>query len=317
MITLENLSSILQEGLANALEADPIVFKYGQGQSERTEQYQIAVDYDTAEYIPSVREGNTVTHYIQGLLLERGSTIEVTNTQSFNGTISAEMQILVPVLEDKLDNLTLVEKFRDILTNYLAVNKIQNVDGYSVATMYNLATSGLRQQIQQIGDAFTFIVQMDFYIIQGGVNSSGIKMYFNGGPENGKQVDYIAFGMRRVATQENNVEGNPRAMIGSFPPTSKTLTDSTALVIRVTAPLLYNGSVAEFGINALTALRIGGTDIGPYAVYIEFDLGKDIDGNRMITGSYYNMVFSDVALNAEGTKNASVEVTLTEEMVVD
>lgn len=300
MITLKNLASILQDQIKDEMDGAPLTFTLGDGPYARTERYVFDISTDTADYKPPVREGNTVTKYIQGVLLESGSEIEQTSTGSFNGAFSAQLEVLCPVVEgDELGivNERLVDVVRQILTNVFvnnAVKKQTDKDGntYTVGTFYSMVNSGMRQIVPEVGDSFTFSVALTFFVIQNGISSKDIKIYVDG-----EEIDYITLGIRRDAVTDQNVASN--TLDGS----TTANVDSSALVIQLTAPATNN----NFTRNVM-ALTIDGREsaktktVGIYYPYME-------NGPHEIA-----MNLTSACINAQGTKNASIEATLTQAM---
>ncbi len=297
MITLKDLAAILQEQIADEMEGEPLKFTLGDGPYARTERYVFDISTDTADYKPPVRDGNTVTKYIQGVLLESGSEIEQTSTGSFNGAFSAQLEVLCPVVEgDDLGivNERLVDVVRQILTNVFvnnAVDSQEDADGntYTVGTFYSMVNSGMRQIVPEVGDSFTFSVALTFFVIQNGISSKNIKILYNGA-----EIDYITLGIRRDAVTDQNVASN------TTDGATTANVDSSALVIQLTAPL----TTGAFSALVMQATLSGTETATPLSITVQYP-----DNSQA-----FNMYITSAAVNAQGTKNASIEATLTQAM---
>ncbi len=297
MITLKDLAAILQEQIADEMEGAPLTFTLGDGPYARTERYVFDISTDTADYKPPVREGNTVTKYIQGVLLESGSEIEQTSTGSFNGAFSAQLEVLCPVVEgDELGivNERLVDVVRQILTNVFvnnAVKKQTDKDGntYTVGTFYSMVNSGMRQIVPEVGDSFTFSVALTFFVIQNGISSKDIKILYNG-----TEIDYITLGIRRDAVTDQNVSST------TTDGATTANVDSSALVIQLTAPL----TTGAFSAIVMDATLSGTQTAAPLPIMVQYP-----DKNQT-----FDMYITSATVNAQGTKNASIEATLTQAM---
>lgn len=300
MITLKDLAKILQDQIAYEMEGAPLTFTLGDGPYARTERYVFDISTDTADYKPPVREGNTVTKYIQGVLLESGSEIEQTSTGSFNGAFSAQLEVLCPVVEgDELGivNERLVDVVRQILTNVFVNNAVESqedADGntYTVGTFYSMVNSGMRQIVPEVGDSFTFSVALTFFVIQNGISSKDIKIYIDG-----EQINYMTLGIRRDVVTDQNV--------ASTTPDGATTAnvDSSVLVIQLTAPATegdFTQSVLVLTIDGIESAR-------KHTVGIHYPYMKEEPPFEM-------QMYLSASLNAQGTKNASIEATLTQAM---
>ncbi len=307
MITLKDLAAILQDQIADEMGGDALTFQLGAGQYARTERYEFVISTDTADYKPPVRNGNTVTKYIQGVLLESGSEIEQTSTGAFNGAFSAQLEVLCPVVEgDDLGdaNERLVDAVRQILTNVFVQNSVTvqtDVDGnkYTVGTLYSMVNSGMRQIVPQVGDSFTFSVALTFFVIQNGMSSKNIKLYVYDKEDKAKEISYMTLGIRRDAVTDQNVSSD------TVDGATTANVDSSALVIQLTAPATDNDELTKrvmlstlSGQNIAVMLKVG-------LHYPYFTEGTILP---------FDMYITSAVVNAQGTKNASIEATLTQAM---
>ena len=313
MITLKYLAAILQEQISDEMDGAPLTFTLGDGPYARTERYVFDISTDTADYKPPVREGNTVTKYIQGVLLESGSEIEQTSTGTFNGAFSAQLEVLCPVtdydVEDvygQIANERLVDTVRQILTNVFVKNsvttQIMNGNSYTVGTLYSMVNSGMRQIVPQVGDSFTFSVNLTFFVIQNGISSHDIIIR-----NNGDKINYITLGIRRDSVTDQNVASNTKD--GA----TTANVDSSALIIQLTAPLTTD----SFSLAIMEATVNGVTNASTVLyISIEYPYMKDYPPPYLKEGGKvtFKMYLTSACINAQGTKNASIEATLTQAM---
>ena len=310
MITLKDLAAILQDQIADEMDDAPLTltFPLGDGPYARTERYVFDISTDTADYKPPVREGNTVTKYIQGVLLESGSEIEQTSTGSFNGAFSAQLEVLCPVVEgDELGivNERLVDVVRQILTNVFVKNSVTTETSggksYTIGTFYSMVNSGMRQIVPEVGDSFTFSVALTFFVIQNGISSRDIKIYVEG-----TEVNYTTLGIRRDAVTDQNVASNTEdgATTANI--------DSSALVIQLTAPATND----TFTIDVMETTVLGTFALKAFEVWVEFPYMKTFPPPYVKPDGRveFMMYITSATVNAQGTKNASIEATLTQAM---
>lgn len=309
MITLKDLAAILQEQIADEMDGAPLTFTLSDGPYARTERYVFDISTDTADYKPPVREGNTVTKYIQGVLLESGSEIEQTSTGSFNGAFSAQLEVLCPVVEGEdiggVANDRLVDTVREILTNVFVKNsvttEISGGNKYTIGTFYSMVNSGMRQIVPQVGDSFTFSVALTFFVIQNGISSRDIKIYVEG-----TEVNYITLGIRRDAVTDQNVASDTKD--GA----TTANVDSSALVIQLTAPATND----TFTIDVMETTVLGTYAAKAFRVWVKFPYMSTFPPPYLKENGRveFDMYITSATVNAQGTKNASIEATLTQAM---
>ena len=300
MITLKDLAAILQDQIEEEIERAPITFTLGEGSYARTERYEFHIDTDTGDYMPPTRDGNTVTKYIQGVLLESGSEIEQTATGKFNGTFSAQLEVLCPIIEGDelgLANKRLVDTVREVLTNIFVNNSVKTQsdeagNSYTVGTFYSMVNSGMRQIVPQVGDSFTFSVALTFFVVQNGVSSKNIVFEVDD-----EKIGYITLGMRRDAVTDQNVSSNT-----SDGATTSNV-DSSALVIQLTAPALDD----KFTKTIMGITLDGRKSAEAHRVVLRYPYMED-EPQEM------QMYITSATVNAQGTKNASLEATFSQAM---
>lgn len=298
MIQLTQLAQILEDGL-NAEKGDLL-------KTDR-EEYVFRVILDTTDYKKPTRDGNYVTHYIHGLLVQTGSTIETATVDGpSSASISARLDIIVPVLNgmDDEGNKEIVETVRNILDGYLSRNgtaTVQDAENdtleYSVGYAYSIAASGVRQKIDPIGDFFMFIISIDWSILSNGINASDIIVeWVNPATNTPVSIPYRTFGMMRVAVQESFLPSDTDNGAG------KNVTASTVLSINFGLDAV-KGTISDL-INDF--LINGSRTVHTILIYIP-------SGTGTLSGSY-RMRFNEASLNAQMPLIASQTFKMTEEI---
>ena len=288
MIPLSALAEFIEDGLNKQENIAALTYPSGTG----SVSYQFRVLADTTDYKKPTREGNTVTHYIHGILYMNDSNIETSKGGYTNATLNTTLELAVPVLDgmDDEGNKELVEKVRKMLDTFFSENGdsyIDYTDGvrYSFGYQYKLSDSGMRQALQMIGDAFMFRVSQTWVFLPNGIKSDDISLRIDGNP-----VPFTTIGLMRSAVQETDVRSDSTNAIG------KNVTASTMLTINV-------GMTAITG-AIFTKLRnyiLNGT-LASLAVTLT------VDGAT----NYYTMTFNDGTLNGQIPLYASATFKLVE-----
>lgn len=299
MIQLQTLAKKINTDLADAT----VITERG--------DYKFFVVADTADYKRAEREGNKVTVFINGNLILTSSNVESTQAGSVNATIGTRLDLLVPVLDgnDEDGNKQLVEDVRAILDDYFSTNGEGNIsDGtktFYYGYQYNIAVSGARAMLPEVGDSFLFSIDISYYFIENGVSSKAIRLIIGD-----EVVDYLTLGISRNTTQESDTPSDTRN--GA----AKNVNLATVLAIHVTMPMIlsnYMNSVVDY---ALGNRSIGeNLEVGKiFSVFLEMPRYPESQSGSDTARGMYNMVLSDAKINSEGALNASVSFTLTEAM---
>lgn len=288
MISLEALAEFIEQGLNTVKNRADLTFKNGAA----TLHYVFRVVADTTDYHAPEREGNTVTAYIHGILYQNGSNIETSKGGATNATLNTSLELAVPVFAgmDEDGNKELVSKVRGMLDEFFSKSGRGYIQfggvSYSFGYNYNIAASGIRQQLPQIGDAFMFRVAQSWVFMPGGIYSDDIELTING-----HAVPWATVGLMRSAVQEGDVPSNQPT------PTTKNVTASTMLTINV-------GMTAVTGeIFDLLYDHIYGGEIPVLSVTCGME-GKP--------SKTYEMTFNEAALNGQIPLYASATFKLVE-----
>ena len=301
MIQIQELASAIDDALNRELNTYPN--KYPHLNSDWG-KYRFNVVADTADYKRAEREGNKVTYFIQGNLLLEGSNVESTQSGKLNASLQTTLELLVPIVdvEDDDGNKEIVSSVRTLLDTVLTSNGAgTNAEGTLIkyGYQYNIAVSGARASVPMLGDSFIFSIQIEWYFIEGGVNSKEIKLRHNN-----VIIDYTAFGIKRATTQESNVPsttGNGSA---------KNVDLASVFTLTIAMPLLNTDFCKTCTQYALGNRRIGQT-IG---ITVTFPFTISESSFQGIEKTFI-LNIADASINVEGVMNASLSVTLTEAFV--
>lgn len=295
MIRVQELASLIDDALNAELNRDEGNGEYKKYPylNSKWGRYRFNVVADTADYKRPEREGNTVTYFIQGNLLLVGNNVESTQSGRINASLQTTLELLVPIIdaEDEDGNKELVSSVRSLLDSVLTTNGSGGKDktiqyGYQ----YNIAVSGARATVPMIGDSFIFSIEIEWYFIEGGINSRDVVLQYEA-----SIIDYTAFGIRRATTQESDVPSDSQN--GS----AKNVDLASVFTLNIAMPLLDTGFC-----QICTEYALGNRSIGK-------DLRISISFPGTATKFMY-LSISEASINVEGVMNASLSVTLTEAM---
>lgn len=291
MIKLEALADFVEKGLNTQTNETALTFPYGNGQAK----YVFRIVADTTDYHSPSRDGNVVTSYIHGILYLNGSNLETAKNGSTNATLNTTLEIAVPVLKgmDEQGNKELVEGVRHMLDAFFSSNGRGSItyadDGgetaYSFGYNYNLATSGIRQNLPHIGDAFMFRVVQSWVFLPSGIYSDDISLSING-----TVVPWTTLGIMRTSVQDSEVPSD------STNAAVKNVTASTQMTINV-------------GMTAVT-----GTVFDKLRSYLMFGTLDKLTVRLTMVGysNDYQMQFNEATMNGQIPLYASATFKLVE-----
>lgn len=295
MIRVQELASLIDDALNAELNRDEGNGEYKKypNLNSKWGRYRFNVVADTADYKRPEREGNTVTYFIQGNLLLVGNNVESTQSGRINASLQTTLELLVPIIdaEDEDGNKELVSSVRSLLDSVLTTNGSGGKDktiqyGYQ----YNIAVSGARATVPMIGDSFIFSIEIEWYFIEGGINSRDVVLQYEA-----SIIDYTAFGIRRATTQESNVPCD--SQYGA----ARNVDLASVFTLNIAMPLLDTSFC-----QICTEYALGNRSIGK-------DLRISVSFPGTATKFMY-LSISESSINVEGVMNASLSVTLTEAM---
>lgn len=176
------------------------------------------IQSDTGDYKSPTRTNNTVIDYINGLLSLNSSDVSNLTDGTVVATLTARLDLLVRLPDLTADEEYNNKQFDSVTTK---INRVRQVLGmltqsstqeemedsakvsYSVSTIYQLATSGERAIVANVGDSFTFTIYIYYILVQGGINTKSLVFNLDG-----VNIPFQAMTMNRSKTFDANVFSN-------------------------------------------------------------------------------------------------------------
>lgn len=295
MITLKQIARRLEIGLNSILT------------ESGNQTIQFAVSPDTADYKPPKREGNKLTITINGVLSMIGSSIETTANDIKYCTMSTGISFIVPIIdEDESGDLSktieLVNTIRTILDNWSDDYKLLTMtddDGvsYQVSNEGFIFNGGERDSVATYGDCYSFSGAVDFFIVQGGLNSRDITYTLGGDPLPVESCVISRQTISETATSASDSDANPKCGI---------IPQGTQLVFKFRCPAVdvVNGAMK----NVIQYIE-DGIDVNDKQWRLVRT--RKTGENSFITRAY-NVTFVDATESSSGTTGVGYEFTLAE-----
>lgn len=225
MITLEEFSDRFQNGLNTALNKNEIQFK---------------IWSNVGKYQKAIRDGNTVTKYINGNLRVSSSANDANDLVM--GVNGLTLDLMVPVKRPRTNAKQTAEELAEIQDGqYQFVEEVVNAinayfqtavstsmtdkNGKSYAVSYQAGTAvgGTVDLLPLVGRALEVSVYIEVYFIEDGVNSKSVKVYVDG-----ISIPYTAARFGRSPVIERDVYADEFV--------SKSIITSTAIAIDLDFP---------------------------------------------------------------------------------
>ena len=298
MIELKKLAKRLEEQLNDGLTGD-ISYK---------------LFTDTGTFKKAYRERNSVITYINGIYSNVSS--DVSNVFTDDGgyivaSMTNEFVLVIPCKDDDEDvyavihspnepqpeqklveigNNTFISQIRKRLDDIAAktlyfTEKDSGNKSYDVSVAFQLADTGIREQLPELGDCFTFSMQCFYNIIENGDNSRKWKIYIDD-----MVLPYSSMSIQRQTTNETTVYANRGRSTSTL-----TIADTFACGIEIPSLLIgFNQAIKDFLINGSQGRA---------------HVAKIIAGN--IT-AYKLVVLSDSTATASGVLNVGLKLQINE-----
>ena len=201
---------------------------------------------DVSRFKRSTRSRNTVTNYINGILLVSPSANETTNGGLVIAIDQFALHVLVPLDPIKTtptenpiawqdDINEYVQSVRNVIDEFFSANTTGTLsDGehtYSLGYTYSTSATSQVARDSTIGTYVEFTVNIAVTVVQSGVNSMNVTVTIDG-----KQVPYQSFTPARTAVQTANVFSDSSA--------TKVIATGSTLGIDIACPALQDGSAA-------------------------------------------------------------------------
>lgn len=297
MIELKKLAERLEEQLNDGLTGD-ISYK---------------LFTDTGTFKKAYRERNSVITYINGIYSNVSSDISnvYDGANGFLvGSMTNEVVLVIPCKDDdesvysvihrpdgtteqeliEIGNNDFIAQIRKRLddiaakTLYFTETDSEN-KSYDVSVAFQLADTGIREQLPELGDCFTFSMQAFYNIIENGDNSRKWKIYIDD-----MVLPYSSMSLQRQTTNETTVYANRGRSTSTL-----TIADTFACGIEIPSLLIgFNQSIKDFLINGSQSRA---------------HVAKIIAGD--IT-TYKLVVLSDSTATASGVLNVGLKLQINE-----
>lgn len=269
---------------------------------------------DTGTFKKSYRERNSVITYINGIYSNVSSDISnvYDGANGFLvGSMTNEVVLVIPCKDDDEDvyaiihspnepqpepklveigNNTFIAQIRKRLddiaakTLYFTETDSEN-KSYDVSVAFQLADTGIREQLPELGDCFTFSMQAFYNIIESGDNSRKWKIYLDD-----IILPYSSMSLQRQTTNETTVYANKGRSTSTL-----IVADTFSCGIEIPSLLMeFNSIVKDFLLNGSNG----------YAHVAKFVAGD--------TTVYKLVVLSEDTATASGVLNVGLKLQLNE-----
>lgn len=269
---------------------------------------------DTGTFKKAYRERNSVITYINGIYSNVSSDISnvYDGANGFLvGSMTNEVVLVIPCKDDDEDvyavihspnepkpepklveigNNTFISQIRKRLddiaakTLYFVETDSEN-KSYDVSVAFQLADTGIREQLPELGDCFTFSMQAFYNIIENGDNSRKWKIYLDDMP-----LPYSSMSLQRQTTNETTVYANKGRSTSTL-----IVADTFSCGIEIPSLLMgFNSIVKDFLLNGSNG----------YAHVAKFVAGD--------TTVYKLVVLSENTATASGVLNVGLKLQLNE-----
>lgn len=299
MITIKTLAKKLEDDLNARVSLLS-------GYTPNTE-YRFFIAVEEGEYKKPVRELNTTTKYINGVVKVRGDNKSGVTADTVVANISAVYEFVVPDISKYISVEGEQRYFKDVVRslvdNTLEVSteqdlKDENGTPFYVGTTYSIANTGMVDIRGGVGESLTMTVYVSYTMIATGISSQDIKVFLVEDGEEDERIYATRVDLVRSSIQESNIPSGA----GSAP-SAKALTSATTLSINLSKPLRstkYDNILKRYIVSGVSAL-----------FKIKIVVPPEDDSETQKT---YTMCFADASIAAEGTLAASCNATLVENM---
>lgn len=272
--------------------------------------YKIFID--TGTFTKAFRNRNTVTTVVNGIYSNVSSDISnvfISDAETDAGyivaTMTNEVVLVVPCKDDEesvystihrpdgtteselieIGNNDYIQQIRKHLDDIASRTLYFKVDNYDVSVALTLADTGIREQLPELGDCFTFSIQGFYNIIENGDNSRRWQIYID---EN--ILPYSSMSFQRQTTQETTVYANRGRSTSTL-----VVADTFSCGIEIPSLLMaFNESVKDFLLNGSNGRA---------------HVARFVAGDKTI---YKLIIFSSSTATASGILNVGQKLQLNE-----
>lgn len=277
MVELSILAASIENGLnaLSTLNSLGIVFR---------------IHSDAGDYAKALKTRTEKQRYTNGLLQVVSSSI-VPVQNLVVATQSARLEVAVQLPNPETDT-AIIAKHREVLDTYFKTTTLQMLtdkDGktYSVSSAYSLATTGGVDNLSPLGTNLTFVVMIDYAMVQNGLNSSEFSITLDGAT-----VQYTSLTIDRTAVMDSAPYSNTNG-------SGRNVAVSTALTFNLEIPAT---TTENDGNTALCSFLLDGD------MQTVHTLTVDIGG----VSRSYSVVFAQDNISLRGFQNAGYTVKFIE-----
>lgn len=221
MIPIQNLVAMLNNAL-NSVYTD------------NGRRFLIVPDGD--DYAPPTRENNSVMRYVNGVAQTTNSTITIVNGLYIaEQVLSVEVAVWINPDEPKQASFQPVRDAISAVTQIPKVQSIADEDGniFSVTYYGTQPSPGEIMQRPVIGESIVYNFSVFFTFIQNGINSTGVKMTFEG-----EDVPFTELSPSISPVMESGVRSESDGSAENYP-------TADALQLTLTVPAVTNSILTE------------------------------------------------------------------------
>ncbi len=220
--------------------------------------YEFYVVTDTAKFKRPTRNKNDIKEYVNCLLTMNGSDVTTLQTGTLISTATCTLRLIMRLTgyEDDIfstpdengkselityGDKTRVELMRQYLDAIFQKNTYKQMDDsedasikYVVSAVYDFAQSGIRGQVEKIGDSYSFSTTIYYSFVQDGINTRASTFNLDG-----VLIPFQSVTVFRTPTMDGNVYANTKD--GA----TKNLSSQSVFSISFELPALNDNTTAN------------------------------------------------------------------------
>ncbi|MBO5356289.1 MAG: hypothetical protein J6A95_00850 [Clostridia bacterium] len=303
---LDNAKDIYVEKVKASLKTDEPIKSVLFGNENVIYEFLIHTDignYKGYDYV----ENNTdqIVRYINAILTQTDSKVEGTGIK--NITRNTTIEFLIPLQNTDIpsgNEATFINEIRNIIDTAFSSNVedtyIEDGVEYAYGLNYSLSSTGNRMDRALVGDSVNLYAYVNFFMVEQGLNSSGIRLYIDG-----YEIVPLRIGISRGVTQSTDVlsDGNQIA---------KNNQTATLFTLNFDIPAMKSNIFQEMYNYALRG-KGPSQNIGETTVFERPNVAHHVE--LSISGNYTTnklMNFEAISINGQVPLIASLSVTMTE-----
>ncbi len=220
-------------------------------------EIQFRIWANAGEHVKPLRDGNTITHYLDGNLRMNASATDANFLEM--GVNSMTLEIAVPIRQPRTNAeqteaelakikdgqypfiAYIIQAINDTFKSaYAYTEKDENNVQFTIGIQAGMALGGTVDLAAELGNYIVVSVFIEAYFIEGGINSFDTVIYVHGVKTPFTQIPYTALRLGRSAVVDSDVYAGDNSFI------SKNFTTSTAFAIDVDFPATDFGAFSQY-----------------------------------------------------------------------